>query len=69
MNKNVSLAIEKAVSNLERIEKSNLKELNNKTEISYSKNLNGLDVKFSSNYSLMSKIPDYGANLEVSGTF
>ena len=42
---------------------------NNKTEISYSKNLNGLDVKFSSNYSLMSKIPDYGANLEVSGTF
>ena len=30
MNKNVSLAIEKAVSNLERIEKSNLKELNNK---------------------------------------
>ena len=31
MNKNVSLAIEKvSVSNLERIEKSNLKELNNK---------------------------------------
>ena len=30
MNKNVSLAIEKAVSNLERIEKSSLKELNNK---------------------------------------
>ena len=29
----------------------------------------GLDVKFSSNYSLMSKIPDYGVNLEVSGTF
>ena len=42
---------------------------NNKTEISYLKNLNGFDVKFSSNYSLMSKIPDYGANLEVSGTF
>jgi hypothetical protein len=42
---------------------------NNKTEISYSKNLNGFDVKFSSNYSLMSKIPDYGANIEVSGTF
>ena len=42
---------------------------NNQTEISYSKNLNGLDVKFSSNYSLMSKIPDYGANIEVSGTF
>ena len=30
MNKNVSLAIEKAVSNLERIEKSSLRELNNK---------------------------------------
>ncbi len=42
---------------------------NNQTEISYLKNLNGFDVKFSSNYSLMSKIPDYGANLEVSGTF
>ena len=30
MNKNVSLAIEKAVSNLDKIEKSSLKELNNK---------------------------------------
>ena len=30
MNKNVSLAIEKAVSNLDSIEKSSLKELNNK---------------------------------------
>ena len=30
MNKNVSLAIEKAVSNLDRIEKSSLKELNDK---------------------------------------
>ena len=30
MNKSVSLAIEKAVSNLDRIEKSSLKELNNK---------------------------------------
>ena len=30
MNKNVSLAIKKAVSNLNRIEESNLKELNNK---------------------------------------
>ena len=30
MNKNVSLAIKKAVSNLDRIEKSSLKELNNK---------------------------------------
>ena len=30
MNKNVSLAIKKAVSNLNRIEESNLRELNNK---------------------------------------
>ena len=30
MNKNVSLAIKKAVSNLDKIEESNLKELNNK---------------------------------------
>ena len=30
MNKNVSLAIEKAVTNLDRMEKSSLKELNNK---------------------------------------
>ena len=30
MNKNVSLAIEKAVSNLERIESKDLKEINNK---------------------------------------
>ena len=42
---------------------------NNQTEISYLKNLNGFDVKLSSNYSLMSKITDYGANIEVSGTF
>ena len=30
MNKNVSLAIKKAVSNLNKIEESNLRELNNK---------------------------------------
>ena len=30
MNKNVSLAIEKAVSNLNRIENNDLKDLNNK---------------------------------------
>ena len=30
MNKNVSLAIEKAVSNLDKIENNDLKELNNK---------------------------------------
>ena len=27
------------------------------------------NLKLNSNYSLFSKIPDYGANLEISGTF
>ena len=35
----------------------------------YKRNINGFDVKFGSNYSLMSHIPDYGANIEVSSTF
>ena len=42
---------------------------NNETSIDYTKNINGFDVKVSSNYSLMSQIPDYGANIEVSNTF
>ena len=42
---------------------------NNKTEISYLKNLGNFKLKIDSNYSLFSKIPDYGANLEISGTF
>ncbi len=42
---------------------------NNETTIGYTKNINGLDFKVSSNYSLMSQIPDYGANIEVSSTF
>ncbi|GIQ99757.1 MAG: hypothetical protein CM15mP7_2840 [Pelagibacteraceae bacterium] len=42
---------------------------NNKTEISYLKNFGNFNLKLNSNYSLFSKIPDYGANLEISGTF
>ena len=42
---------------------------NNNTEISYLKNFGNFNLKFNSNYSLFSKIPDYGANLEISGTF
>ena len=42
---------------------------NNQTELSYLKNINGFDVKVSSNYSLMNEIPDYGANIEVSTNF
>ena len=35
----------------------------------YKRNINGFDVKVSSNYSLMGEIPDYGANIEVLSTF
>ena len=42
---------------------------NNNTEISYMKNLGNFEFKISSNYSLFSKIPDYGANLELTGAF
>ncbi len=42
---------------------------NNKTKISYLKNLGNLKIKVNSNYSLFTKIPDYGANLEITGTF
>ena len=42
---------------------------NNNTEISYLKELGNFNLKFNSNYSLFSKIPDYGANIELSGTF
>ena len=42
---------------------------NNKTEISYLKNFGNFNLKLNSNYSLFSNIPDYGANIELSGTF
>ena len=42
---------------------------NNKTKISYLKNLGNFNLKVKSNYSLFTKIPDYGANLEITGTF
>ncbi len=42
---------------------------NNKTEISYLKEFGNFNLKLKSNYSLFSKIPDYGANVEFSGTF
>ena len=38
-------------------------------ELSYVKEVNGFDIKVSSNYSMVSQIPDYGANIEVSNTF
>ena len=42
---------------------------NNETSIDYTKNINGFDVKVSSNHSMVSQIPDYSANIEVSRKF
>ena len=42
---------------------------NNNTEISYLKNFGNFKLKIDSNYSLFSKIPDYGASIKLSGTF
>ena len=42
---------------------------NDKASLSYKKDLNGFDIRMSSNYSLMSKIPEYGATLEIVNTF
>ena len=41
----------------------------NKAFFDYKRNLNGFDIKVSSNYNLMSETSDYGANIEVSNTF
>ena len=43
--------------------------LDNSANLSYVKNLNGFDIKVSSNYSMERQIPDYVANIEVSNTF
>ena len=40
-----------------------------KASLNYKRNFNGVDFKISSNYTIMSQIPDYGANIEVSSTF
>jgi len=42
---------------------------NDKASLSYKRDLNGFDIRMSSNYSLMSAIPDYGATIEVLSTF
>ncbi len=42
---------------------------NNNTKVSYLKQMDNLNLKLNSNYSLFTKIPDYGVNLEISGTF
>ena len=42
---------------------------NDKAILDYKRNINDFDITVSSNYSLMSEIPDYGANLRISNTF
>ncbi len=42
---------------------------NDKASLSYKRDLNGFDIRISSNYGLMSQIPEYGATLEIINTF
>ena len=42
---------------------------NDNASLSYKRDLNGFDIRMSSNYSLMKEIPDYGATIEVSNKF
>ena len=42
---------------------------NNNIEISYLKNYDNFNLKVKSNYAMYSKIPDYGAGIELSATF
>ena len=46
-----------------------LKDYNDKSSLNYNLDLNGFDIKISSNYNFMGEIPDYGANLEISNKF
>ena len=42
---------------------------NDKASLNYKRDINGFDIRMSSNYNLMSKIPDYGSTIEVVSTF
>ena len=42
---------------------------NNRAEINYLKEFEKFNLKLNSNYSLFTKIPDYGANIEISSPF
>ncbi len=42
---------------------------NDKASLSYKRDLNGFDIRMSSNYTLMNQIPEYGATLEIVNTF
>ena len=39
------------------------------TKLDYKRSISGFDITFGSNYSLISQIPEYGANIDVSSTF
>ena len=39
------------------------------TKLDYKRNMNGFDIKISSNYTFRSIIPDYGTTLKISNTF
>ena len=39
------------------------------TSFSFTNNVNGFDLKMSSNYNFLSEAPDYGANIEISNKF
>ena len=41
----------------------------NKVLLDYKRNINGFDITFGSNYSLMSEIPEFAANLEITNRF
>ena len=40
-----------------------------KTSLSLTNNINGFDLKMSSNYNFLNDVPDYGANIEISNKF
>ena len=42
---------------------------NDKASLDYKRNINGFDFTVGSNYSLVSEIPDYAANIKISNTF
>jgi hypothetical protein len=42
---------------------------NDKAFLDYKRNINGFDFTVGSNYSLVSEIPDYAANIKISNTF
>ena len=42
---------------------------NNNAILDYKRNINGFNITVGSNYTLMSAIPDYAANIEISNKF